>query len=154
MRLNGRRLQRCFVLTCFASAVLLLPKPRTSSLASGSSLRRFYSTLELPVYASESPQTKSSGAKKSTAPVLIPLPDGKGKDTTKRVCSGCHSTITFASQAYAREKWSSVIDTMTAKGMDASEDEIAEILDYLTASFPLPPDKSAPTAPANPPPSK
>jgi cytochrome c5 len=79
------------------------------------------------------------------------LPDGKGKDTTKRVCSGCHSTNTFASLGYTREKWSSTLDSMTAKGMDASDDEISEILDYLAAHFPPPPDKSAPAVPGNPP---
>jgi hypothetical protein len=85
------------------------------------------------------------------SPVLIPLPDGDGKDTTKRICGRCHSTNIFASHGYTREKWSSVIDAMTAKGMEATDDEASEILDYLALNFPPEPARNSPATPANPP---
>lgn len=151
MKLNSRGSLRWFVLASIALALVLVHQPKANNTARESSSRFFYSTLELPVYASELPQTTPDGAKKDAPPAPIPLPDGKGKDTAKRICSGCHGTDTFASQGHTREKWSSIIGSMGDKGMDASDEEIAQILDYLTASFPPPPDKSDPAAPANPP---
>jgi mono/diheme cytochrome c family protein len=118
---------------------------------SGRDSTRFYSILDTAVYASESQDAAASTPKKSTAPALIPLPDGEGKDLTKTTCGKCHSTNIFASQGYTREQWSSIMDSMASKGMEATDDEAAQILDYLSASFPPKPSKASPPAPANPP---
>lgn len=63
------------------------------------------------------------------------LPDGKGKDVTKRVCSGCHSVAVFAQQRQSQEKWASVLDQMIAKGLDASDDDLTTILNYLSTNL-------------------
>ena len=81
----------------------------------------------------------------------IPLPDGTGKDTTKRVCGNCHSTNIWVKQRHSAEKWSSIIDNMLSKGMEASDDDIGIVNDYL-GTYLLPPPKDA--APAPPPPQK
>jgi cytochrome c5 len=60
-----------------------------------------------------------------------PLPDGKGKDVTKKICTGCHSVDMFATQRHTREEWSSVIDNMIAKGLDATDDQVETINTYL-----------------------
>jgi cytochrome c5 len=82
----------------------------------------------------------------------IPLPEGKGRDTTKRLCSACHSSNVWAAQHHTREKWGSIIDNMLSKGLEASDDDLAVVQDYLTASFgPSTTDAPAtvpPTAPA------
>jgi hypothetical protein len=80
----------------------------------------------------------------------IPLPEGTGKDTTKRVCGNCHSTNIWIKQRHTAVKWSSIIDNMLSKGMEASDDDINTVNDYL-GTYLLPPPKD-PAAPATPPP--
>jgi len=78
----------------------------------------------------------------------IPLPDGDGKDVTKRVCGNCHSTNIWIKQRHTTEKWSSIIDNMVSKGMEASDDDLAIVNDYL-GKYLAPPPKDTP--PATPP---
>jgi cytochrome c5 len=74
----------------------------------------------------------------------IPLPDGPGRDTTKRVCTTCHGSNVWASKRHTRDEWSAVIDNMISKGLTASDDELAEINTYLAKSFPPLPKKDDP----------
>jgi cytochrome c5 len=81
----------------------------------------------------------------------IPLPEGKGRDLTKRLCSACHSSNVWAAQRHTREKWGSIIDNMLSKGLEASDDDLAVIQDYLTASFgPASTDSPASATPGTP----
>jgi cytochrome c5 len=82
----------------------------------------------------------------------IPLPDGKGKDLTKRLCSACHSSNVWAAQRHTREKWGSIIDNMLSKGLEASDDDLAIVNDYLVTNFgPASTDAPAAPPPAAPP---
>ena len=76
-----------------------------------------------------------------------PLPEGKGKDITKKVCSGCHSVSMFATQRHDHEQWSAIIDQMVGKGLDASDDQLNQINDYLATYL-------GPKKDSDPPPSK
>jgi hypothetical protein len=78
----------------------------------------------------------------------IPLPEGPGKNTTKRVCGNCHSTNVWIKQRHTTEKWSSIIDNMVTKGMEASDDDLATVNEYL-GKYLAPPPKEPP--PADPP---
>ena len=82
-----------------------------------------------------------------------PLPDGKGKDVVKRVCSGCHAVTVFSQQRHTPERWASLVDSMVAKGMDASDDEITTITNYLSTNLAEPkqdsPAAPSPQAPSN-----
>jgi mono/diheme cytochrome c family protein len=77
-----------------------------------------------------------------------PLPDGKGKETTQRVCTKCHGTDQFSHLRQSKEKWSGTIDKMISKGLEASDADLDEVTEYLAASFPAPPAKDAPAAAA------
>lgn len=68
----------------------------------------------------------------------VTLPEGKGRQVTARLCSTCHSVELFAHQRYNREEWSSIIDNMVSKGLEAPGDELDEITNYLAATFPKP----------------
>jgi len=81
-----------------------------------------------------------------------PLPDGKGKDVTQRVCSGCHAVNVFSKQRNTPEKWASIVDTMVSRGMDASDADLDTINTYLSTNLAAP--KEAPPAPSPAPPSK
>ena len=80
------------------------------------------------------------------------LPDGKGKDVTQRVCSGCHAVNVFSKQRNTPEKWASIVDTMVSRGMDASDADLDTINTYLSTNLAAP--KEAPPAPSPAPPSK
>jgi len=114
-------------------------------------LHPLLSIMVVPASAGKTPQSApaSDNQQTSSAQDVIPLPEGEGKDITKRVCSKCHSTNTFAQQRHTRKQWSSIIDNMVSKGMVASDDDLDGILDYLAANFPPEPKKDVP-APSTP----
>jgi mono/diheme cytochrome c family protein len=63
------------------------------------------------------------------------LPPGPGRDVTARVCTQCHEVKTFADKRYSEDKWDSVLDDMTAKGMNASDEDLETIRKYLDTSM-------------------
>jgi competence protein ComEA len=67
------------------------------------------------------------------------LPNGPGKETMKRVCSGCHSAENVAGMARTREEWGALVGEMAAVGAQGTEDEFNEIVDYLATYFPKTP---------------
>lgn len=76
-----------------------------------------------------------------------PFPAGPGRATTMRVCSGCHAPAVAAGQRMTHEGWTETVETMASRGAMASDAELAEIVDYLSRSFPTPaPASAAPPA--------
>lgn len=73
------------------------------------------------------------------------LPAGPGHDLTVRVCSGCHSPEVAAQQRLSRDGWSELVETMATRGAVATDDELKQVVDYLSTNFP---DKPG-AAPAN-----
>ena len=59
------------------------------------------------------------------------MPPGPGHDLTVRTCSTCHDISIVAGQRHTKAQWSSLIDAMVARGMTATDDEVAQITDYL-----------------------
>jgi quinoprotein glucose dehydrogenase len=64
------------------------------------------------------------------------LPPGPGHDLTVKVCSGCHSADLPASLRLTPQAWNSLVQDMAARGADASDDQLKQIVDYLAKSFP------------------
>jgi competence protein ComEA len=63
------------------------------------------------------------------------LPDAPGKDVMIRVCSQCHEPQRAASVRLTRDAWEAVLEKMVGLGMRASDDELAQILEYLAENF-------------------
>lgn len=63
------------------------------------------------------------------------LPEGKGKDLVEMVCGACHGTDLIASQRATKEGWGYVVDDMVSRGASASNEQIAQIKEYLAKSF-------------------
>ena len=63
------------------------------------------------------------------------LPDGPGRDVAVRVCGMCHEAERAASVRLTREGWESVFSKMADLGMEASEDELKQVLDYFSEKF-------------------
>ena len=64
------------------------------------------------------------------------LPDGPGKATTVRVCTGCHGAEMFSAARRSKPEWDHTIASMTTeKGVEISDADYATILNYLSANL-------------------
>jgi competence protein ComEA len=63
------------------------------------------------------------------------FPDGPGKDITVRVCGTCHPSARGAAVRLTRGGWQNVIAKMVSLGAKGSDEELAAVLDYLSANF-------------------
>lgn len=75
-----------------------------------------------------------------------PLPEGKGRDTTLRLCSNCHRIDRWDKQRHTADQWSDIVDDMVGRGMDASDEDLATVNSYL-AKYMAPPAKGSTPAP-------
>lgn len=64
------------------------------------------------------------------------LPDGPGKEPTQRVCSACHGAEIVIGRGLTRDGWTQVVTEMIQRGAQGSEDDFAQIVDYLATNFP------------------
>jgi hypothetical protein len=72
----------------------------------------------------------------------VDLPEGVGKPLLVRICSKCHGLENVVRARNTKEKWSSIVDDMVARGSEGTDEELERIIDYLTANFGK--DKPAP----------
>lgn len=63
------------------------------------------------------------------------LPDASGKDVMVRICGACHEAQRSASVRLTREGWQEVIARMVSIGAKGTEDELAQVLEYLAQNF-------------------
>src|SRR5579862_8696383 len=64
------------------------------------------------------------------------LPTGSGKETLKKVCTGCHSPENVVGLAKTRSDWEALVGQMATVGAQGTDDEFNQIVDYLAAYFP------------------
>ena len=66
------------------------------------------------------------------------LPDGPGKATTVRVCTGCHGAEMFSGARKTKPEWDHTVTAMTTeKGIDISDTDYATVLKYLSTNLGL-----------------
>lgn len=58
-----------------------------------------------------------------------------GSETTERVCGACHSVDVATAHRDSREGWNAIVVDMVGRGAKGSDDELSEIVDYLTTNF-------------------
>lgn len=63
------------------------------------------------------------------------LPDGPGKQTTQRICGACHGAEIVIGRKLDKDGWTELVISMVQRGAQGTDDEFAEIVDYLTANF-------------------
>jgi competence protein ComEA len=64
------------------------------------------------------------------------LPEGKGRDAVKKMCGGaCHDLDVIVAERLSKQGWTNVVDTMISRGATGSDEEIAEVVDYLATHF-------------------
>jgi hypothetical protein len=107
------------------------PVEARSSFSSPLLPARFLSTLQ-PLNMLGFALQDSSSSKKTGDDSL---PDGKGKDLVQKYCVTCHGADVWTKQHHTRDQWSSVIDDMVSKGLDAPDSDLDTMTDYLAAHF-------------------
>lgn len=60
------------------------------------------------------------------------LPDGPGKATMERICSSCHGPEIVLGKKLTRDGWSQIVMNMIQRGAQGTDDEFADVVDYLT----------------------
>ena len=63
------------------------------------------------------------------------LPEGPGRDTLVRACTGCHKAEEFSAYRHTREEYRSIVYRMSDRGVQASPKELDQIADYLAKHF-------------------
>ena len=63
------------------------------------------------------------------------LPEGKGKDLVEQVCGACHGTDLVSSRRATKQGWSYIVDDMVSRGASATNDQIAQINEYLSKNL-------------------
>lgn len=63
------------------------------------------------------------------------LPDAPGKDALIKVCGTCHEPQRSASLRLTPESWQEVVAKMVALGAKGTEEELAQVLNYLVEHF-------------------
>jgi cytochrome c5 len=107
---------------------------RTQSLVVGA-----VAALALVLVAGEQaaraqPAPAAPAAASGAQPALSPEALAKDKSTFEAVCSSCHDAAVVEGQPRSRKEWADVIDRMYNQGLVASDEQVAQVLDYLTAT--------------------
>jgi competence protein ComEA len=64
------------------------------------------------------------------------LPEGPGKETLQRVCGACHGAEIVVGRGLTQEGWEQVVGDMVSRGAQGTDEEFAQIVDYLAKNFP------------------
>jgi mono/diheme cytochrome c family protein len=70
------------------------------------------------------------------------LPDGPGKEPVERICNGCHGAEIVIGRGLTKDGWTQIVSDMISRGAQGSEDDFAQIVDYLAKNFPPQSDSS------------
>jgi hypothetical protein len=65
-----------------------------------------------------------------------PIDMVRAKATFENLCGSCHETALATDARYNREGWKQVVERMFGFGMSATDEQAAEIVEYLTATHP------------------
>jgi competence protein ComEA len=63
------------------------------------------------------------------------LPDGPGKDAVVKACFSCHGAGNFRKARLTKDEWSDQVADMVDRGAQATDAEVASIIDYLARNF-------------------
>jgi cytochrome c5 len=63
------------------------------------------------------------------------LPNGAGKDVVLRACVKCHSLKITTSKRASEDEWATSVNNMVNRGAVLSDDEVDEVIDYLSKNF-------------------
>jgi quinoprotein glucose dehydrogenase len=81
----------------------------------------------------------------ATAFAASQLPEGPGRATTQKVCSGCHAAEIVLGHRDTKEGWEQIVSNMVEKGANGTDAEFNAIIDYLATYLPKKSDSNSDT---------
>jgi putative heme-binding domain-containing protein len=63
------------------------------------------------------------------------LPEGLGKTEFQRICSNCHSVSIATSQRMTQAQWTGVVNDMVSRGAKGSQQDLDNVVSYLSTHF-------------------
>ncbi len=66
----------------------------------------------------------------------VQLPDAPGRETVQKICAACHGVEVIVPRGMSRQEWGQVVANMVAKGAKGTDEELAQVLDYLATNYP------------------
>ena len=82
----------------------------------------------------------------SAQPPGAQLPDAPNRETVQRICSSCHPAQIVLGRGMTREQWGAIVSNMISRGAKGSDEEFAEVVDYLAKNLPPSKEAGTPTA--------
>jgi virginiamycin B lyase len=64
------------------------------------------------------------------------LPDNPGRQLVATTCTRCHNSDKFTTERHTRQDWAEEVEVMIRYGTQLTKEQAAEVVDYLTMSFP------------------
>jgi competence protein ComEA len=65
----------------------------------------------------------------------VQLPDAPGKDVTVRLCSKCHGVQIVLGKPHSEDGWGAIVADMVQRGAVGTDDELYDIVQYLTKNI-------------------
>jgi competence protein ComEA len=84
------------------------------------------SQSSVPSASAPAPQPDSAAAAQA---------DERNAATFTRLCSTCHDAGRILSSRRTKDQWSEIIDKMVERGAQGTDDEYAEVMDYLVGHY-------------------
>jgi len=63
------------------------------------------------------------------------LPEGKGKEQFERICRNCHPLDIATRARHDKDGWTGVVEDMVARGAQGKQDDMKQVVEYLTTNF-------------------
>jgi competence protein ComEA len=63
------------------------------------------------------------------------LPDAPGKEVVQKICATCHEAESVIGSRRTKAGWQQIVDDMTARGAEGSDEEMAVVVEYLATNF-------------------
>jgi putative heme-binding domain-containing protein len=63
------------------------------------------------------------------------LPEGQGKAEFQRICGNCHSVVIATSQRMTQAQWTGVVNDMVSRGAQGSQQDLDNVVSYLSTHF-------------------
>lgn len=76
------------------------------------------------------------------------LPEAPNREIVQRLCSACHPAQIVLGRGMNREQWGSIVSNMISRGAKGSDEEFAQVVDYLAQNLPPAREGAAPVAKA------
>ncbi|MCB2213848.1 cytochrome c [bacterium] len=75
-----------------------------------------------------------SSSSPTEATTTVTLSDAEMQALVEEKCSECHSVDVVWNNSYSESRWSTVFDSMIAKGAQVSDEEKAQMIEWLVAN--------------------